>query len=505
MAKLVSEGSPTSELTDQRLQRTITWKDGLWIVSGILPSVLLSIGAMATTLGPPSWIVWAIATIIALAHLLIYAEMSGMFPNHSGGASVFAAIAWQRYGKIFAPISIWCNWLGWSVSPAIAALIAGSYIISGFFANTAIAKFSWTILDLSAILPGITFKLNGAILAALAILLISFFLQHSGVLRMARVQFLMAVFSIVPLGFLTLFPLVLGKINWSNFTPFLLEGTTTWFDRSSLSLLIGGLYIAIWSTFSCEAALCYVSEFKNPEKDTPLVVLWSGALAAIAFIGLPFTFLGVLGMETLRDPAMVAGDAQVGIVRMADLTFGVGLGRWLTVLLILAMMLTIVTCMAGSSRTLYQSSLEGWLPKYLAHLNSHGVPTRAMWTDIVINIVLLCLGSPLFILAATNVVYLTGVVLNLIAAWIHRRDRPHHPRPYRAPNWMINIGVPALALFDIGLIIFGANVFVPNSLLYGLIALLLVIPVFYYRHYIVDKGIWPQAAQEDLGIERSLP
>jgi len=34
-------------------------------------------------------------------------------------------------------------------------------------------------------------------------------------------------------------------------------------------------------------------------------------------------------------------------------------------MLILALVLSLMTSMAGSSRTLYQASLDGWLPKYL--------------------------------------------------------------------------------------------------------------------------------------------
>ena len=35
------------------------------------------------------------------------------------------------------------------------------------------------------------------------------------------------------------------------------------------------------------------------------------------------------------------------------------------ILMILALFLAIMTAMAGSSRTLYQGSKDGWLPKYL--------------------------------------------------------------------------------------------------------------------------------------------
>ena len=77
----------------------------------------------------------------------------------------------------------------------------------------------------------------------------------------------------------------------------------------------------------------------------------------------------------------------------------VGGGKVITqifvILMILALFLAIMTAMAGSSRTLYQGSKDGWLPRYLTHVNEHGAPTRAMWTDLVFNLFLLALASDL--------------------------------------------------------------------------------------------------------------
>ena len=47
----------------------------------------------------------------------------------------------------------------------------------------------------------------------------------------------------------------------------------------------------------------------------------------------------------------------------------------MVMMMILALMLSIMTAMAGSSRTLYQGSVDGWLPRYLSRVNDHGAPT----------------------------------------------------------------------------------------------------------------------------------
>ena len=75
----------------------------------------------------------------------------------------------------------------------------------------------------------------------------------------------------------------------------------------------------------------------------------------------------------------------------------------LVVMLLLALMLAITTAMAGSSRTLYQGSVDGWLPRYLNHVNRNGAPTRGMWTDLGFNLILLLMSDYLFVLAVSNV------------------------------------------------------------------------------------------------------
>ena len=151
-------------------------------------------------------------------------------------------------------------------------------------------------------------------------------------------------------------------------------------------------------------------------------------------------------------------------------------------LMILALMLSIMTAMAGSSRTLYQGSVDGWLPRYLAHVNEHGAPTRAMWTDLVFNLVLLAIAAAdatsfFFILAVSNCGYIIFNFLNLNAGWIHRIDNGHIQRPWRAPTFLLVLG----AMFAFVNAVFmgaGAKVWNPMALWAGAIAASLIIPVF---------------------------
>src|SRR6186997_1200698 len=84
----------------QILRREIGWHDAFWLASGVPALVLFSIGGIAATVGTPSYIVWPLSVLLGFIQSFTYAEIAGMFPSKSGGASIYGAAAWIRYGKL---------------------------------------------------------------------------------------------------------------------------------------------------------------------------------------------------------------------------------------------------------------------------------------------------------------------------------------------------------------------------------------------------------------------
>ena len=105
----------------------------------------------------------------------------------------------------------------------------------------------------------------------------------------------------------------------------------------------------------------------------------------------------------------------------------------------------------------------------------------------------------MFVLAISNVCYIIFNFLNLNSAWIHRLDRPKWERPFRAPNWLLGLGT-VLAYVNIALLGMGADVWGRGTLLTGAIVIALIVPVFVWRHYVVDKGRFPDAMLEDMHL-----
>ena len=409
-----------------QLHRSIDWTGAFWVASGVPALVLFSIGGIAGTTGKLAFLIWTVSIVLGFVQSFTYAEIAGLFPNKSGGASIYGAAAWVRYSKLVAPLSVWCNWFAWSPVLALGCSIAAAYIlnalapvplangpevaqwlaahgasIAGSDADKAAAAVaaltpalrSWTAFSHS--IGPVSFSFNAAFFVGAILMLLVFAIQHRGILGTANVQKWIGLSVIIPMVIVGVVPLITGKVDWSNFSPLVPLAAASapepgsW-NIAGWTLILGGMFIAAWSTYAFETAVCYTSEFRNPSKDTFKAIFYSGLLCMALFILVPFTFQGVLGL-TESDPAIVDGS---GVAQaMAHM---VGGGQFiesvLVMLMILALILSIMTAMAGSSRTLYQGSVDGWLPRYLSHVNSHGAPTRAMWTDLTFNLILLAIA-----------------------------------------------------------------------------------------------------------------
>jgi amino acid transporter len=489
---------PASDSTTA-LHRSITWVDAFWVASGSPALILFTIGALAATVGNPAWAVWILSILFGFIQCFTYAEIAGLYPDKSGGASIYGAMAWVGYGKLLAPISVWCNWIAWSPVLALGTGLAAGYILSILFApDSVVNTWSLLILDLGGIRAGLTLRLNSNALLAGLILLSVFWVQHRGILSAARVQMVFAVSSLVPLILIGIIPVITGDLPRDHFVPFvpllpsgIAPSATSAWTAQGATIVAGGLFLAGYSTYGFETAVCYTREFRDPTRDTFKAIFYSGLLCLFVFALVPIAFQGALGLSGMLDPGIQTG---MGVGKaMAHMVGATGmLANGIVVMLVMTLLLSIMTAMAGSSRTLYQGSIDGWLPRYLGVVNPHGAPVRAMWTDLTFNLVLLMLSDNLFVLSASNVAYIIFIFMNLNAGWLHRIDRPLWQRPFKAPTWLLAAGA-LLGYVNLFLAGMGADLWGRGTLVSGLVLASAIIPVFCWRHYIVDGGKFPNS------------
>jgi len=509
------------------LERGIDWTGAFWVASGVPPLVLFSIGAVAATVGKLSWVIWMLSIAMGFIQSFTYAEIAGLFPNKAGGTSIYGAIGWVRYGKLIAPISVWCNWFAWSPVQATGSALAAGYILNGLFApDSMVNTWQLTLLDLGSLKTGLSLRIDSTFVLGAVVLLAVKVIQDGGILRSANTTKIIGISAMIPLILIGVVPLLTGDIVKANFFPLvplahdaagrIADGT---WNMAGITVFAAGMFLAAWSTYGFETAVCYTGEFKNPKTDTFKAIFYSGLLCVVVYTLVPFAFQGYLGLGTLVQPAVVdaAGTVTTPAVYSGmlapEIYSGMGvaavmakmvhagqvIGVVVVVMLILALVLSLMTSMAGSSRTLYQASVDGWLPRYLSKVNTHGAPTNAMLTNLVFNLVLLLLSDSVFVIGAANIGYLIFNFLNLNAGWIHRCDRPRQERPWRAPTWVLAAGA-VLSFVNLAFMGFGADVYGSGTLTTGLAFAALIVPVFIYRHYIQDKGSFPREMAEDLDM-----
>lgn len=547
----------TTETGSGQMVRALSWKGAFWVAAGVPPLVLFSIGGIAGTVGQYAFVVWILSMLMGFSQSFTYAEMAGMFGNKSGGTSVYGATAWLRYSKLIAPLSVWCNWFAWSPVLSLGCAIAAGYILNALFpiplaesqmvadwVSTNIGSFT---ADSEAVvaymaanagvtaeqaiqavassagvealtpwfrvyeafqltIPGLgTLHFNSTFLIGVVLMLIILMIQERGIASTASAQKWLALIVLIPLFLVGLVPILTGSIDWMNVTSLTPPnaGEDGSWNVGGWTLFLGGMYIAAWSTYGFETAVCYTRELKDPKRDTFRAIFYSGLLCIVFFFLIPFSFQGYLGQDGMTQPGIVDGSG-VGEALGNMIGGGPVVTQIFVILMIIALFLAIMTAMAGSSRTLYQGARDGWLPKYLGQVNSHGAPRNAMWTDVVFNVFLLALASDaggyFYVLAISNVGYILFNFLNLNAGWIHRIDSAHMERPWKAPTWLIGLNT-VLAFVNALFLGAGAKVWgYENALWAGLVFAALIVPVFWYRHYLQDGGKFPKEAYDDLGL-----
>ncbi|MGW6914450.1 APC family permease [Kitasatospora sp. NPDC054939] len=207
-----------------------------------------------------------------------------------------------------------------------------------------------------------------------------------------------------------------------------------WAGLASLVLIVNNFL----SYSGMEMNAVHVSSLKNPPKEFPRSMFLACGLVLLIFI-LPA--LAISWVVPSSQLSLTAGVMQA--FESFFQYFGIG---WLTpviaVALVAASLGGMLTWLAGPSKGLLMiSRQEGYLPPFLQRLNKEGVQQNLLVTQGVVTTVIALayalipnVSSAYWIFSViTTQVYLIVYLLMFLAAIRLRRDRPDHPRGYRAP------------------------------------------------------------------------
>jgi amino acid transporter len=210
------------------------------------------------------------------------------------------------------------------------------------------------------------------------------------------------------------------------------------------------MFVMTWSVLAMEAAACYLGECRNPARDAKIAMTIEGIYGFFIFVFMAVALVVVLGVAKDADPLTIFS----ALITKVTGTTG-GWVEWaLGLPLIVALLLSVLNAIMGCARSLYQASEDGMLPRWFGHLNTHGVPARAMAFNVACSVIVLLFGSPLRIYIFSNMGYLFSCGLVFFAYFAHRHTRPTIHRPVRLPGFMRWVAL-AIGIFCAVLWLFG--------------------------------------------------
>src|SRR5881392_3594620 len=242
----------TAVVEERQLLRTLRWWDG-FVIALCNPGFLL--GSLGFTLGvfgvTGSIILWGISAFIGVLQAWIYSEPATMFPNQSGGISLYANEAWRKYTTLVGPLATFGYWIGWSVVLAIFGNLIGGLIQAQWFSGA-----TWTAYDGVVHLQLFNFIGIGCIVV---VWLFNIF----GVRPFAWFTYVTGVLMLIPVTFLIIGPLVSG--NWHAHNVHWALASNQW---GGVKIALVYLFIMYWSSNGVEVGATFTPEYKSHKEST---------------------------------------------------------------------------------------------------------------------------------------------------------------------------------------------------------------------------------------------
>jgi amino acid transporter len=427
----------------RHLVKKLRWYDGFIMAIAVPIFLFPDLGSSAVQLGVIATVaVWFVSALIGMLQSNLYAELALMFPFKTGSMPSYSREAYQKYTPLVGPIVGWGYWFGWCVVLSINGLLVGDYLQANV---SAFKQFD----------PNVFPKVVGTIML-LAMLVV----DYIGVRRGRPVRWVLGIVTLVPIFIIMFGEYLRGHFNSANFSTLGIHGQTSLWG--AISLYMYWQYIAGWSAYATEAVAVHSPEYQHSLTDTPRALRSSGAFTLIVYALVPLGLIAALGTAGISANTLTPFDKALKSI------LGEGLGAVIVFFVIVALILAAQMSATASIRSLWQMAENGVTVSIFSRLNSFGMPDAAILFTYGFNILLIwTVGSPLWILAASNVGYVGSHIINLGGYLLLRKDRPDAARPikYGVP-WSYIAGF--LLIVNLACMAVGAPVYGPGPLAAGL-------------------------------------
>jgi len=340
---------------------------------------------------------WLVGGIAALCGALCYGELAAAMPRSGGEYHFLSKIYHPSVGFMAGFISAT---VGFAAPVALAGMAFGQYFNGVFGVGSPL------------------------VLSFVVVWVVSIF--HVGNLRIGSAfQNISTLVKLLLIGALIGGGFFLSSKQPINFLPAHGDKAAIFSGAFAVALV----YV-MYSYSGWNAAAYISSEIKRPEKNVPRSLLAGTGLVIVIYVLLNGIFLAATPAEELKgqlDVALIAGKH----------IFGENGGRFAGAIICLGLIAAISSMTWIGPRVTMSMGEDHWLLRWLGGKNKHGIPTNAIFLQLLFVNLLLLTRSFQDVVRYTQFSLLLCSLLAVLGVIVLRFRRPEIARPYRV--WLYPI------------------------------------------------------------------
>jgi len=378
--------------------------------------------AAAQYAGPAIVLSFIVSGLVCIFAGLCYAELASMIPV-AGSAYTYS---YATLGELFAWIIGWDLILEYLFGAATVAVGWSGYVVS-FLKDYGVIIPAYLSSAPLAHDPTLGWQLTGALVNLPAVFVVGAVttllvigIRESSLFNNAIVVLKLSVLLLF-IGF------GIYYIDPANWRPFIPENTGE-FGYFGWSGIFRGAGVVFFAYIGFDAVSTAAQEAKNPQKDMPIGILGSLAIATVLYVIVAAVLTGMVSYKELNvpDPIAVgidrAGEGMLWLKSLVKIGAVAGLSSVILVLLL------------GQSRVFFSMASDGLLPERFSAV--HRVFRTPYLTTIVSGGAAMIVAGlfPIGILGElVSIGTLLAFVIVCIGVVALRYRRPELPRSFRTP------------------------------------------------------------------------
>ena len=402
--------------------------------------IFLLPGKVMSLAGNWSLVVYLFVSLLVLSVAWCFAQCAALF-NRNGGAYVYAKEAFGEFIGFEIGVMRW-----------VIGIMAWAAIIVGF------------LTALSSIWPAALQQPNRSIIIISLVGCLGL-LNLIGIKMFKYINNFMTIAKLVPLLFFALIGIFFLK--QSNYHAL------NWQGLEVESIGAAGL-ILFYAFGGFESLVVAAGEMENPRKNLPLAVM-----IVMIFCSLLYFLIQVIAMGLLGD---ALAESTNPLADSAELLIG-SYGKWFVTI---AMLISIGGINLSASFVTPFSGValaeDGMIPRWIAFRGRFGTPVWAIIITSVLTGLLALTGSFTHLVVISVVSRFAQYISTCIAAYVLHKRLNDFGSSY---NRMLFHIIPLFALCGLAWLLCQATL---SELIWGLGALVLAVPFYWYRSYRLELG-----------------